>query len=68
MCLRVLRSCAAAVLLRFSEAFEKAEIPMRYAMVWHPLFDSDLLHIWLQKHHHVPFLTSAPESFERDTG
>lgn len=34
--------------------------PIRYSMVWHPRFDSDLLHVWLRETVRQMFCTPAP--------
>ena len=34
--------------------------PIRYSMVWHPRFDSDLLHVWLRETVREIFRTHAP--------
>jgi LysR family transcriptional regulator, nod-box dependent transcriptional activator len=34
--------------------------PIRYSMVWHPRFDSDLLHVWLRETVRQIFRPNAP--------
>ncbi len=47
--------------LNFQRLKAPKEIPhIRYSMVWHPRFDSDLLHIWIRETVHRIFRVPAP--------